>query len=158
MLTPFVARMTTLTVGPVALAMSPVGAQPAVAQRAAAQKVAAPGAAGLQGIWRNGSDSVRIKLAPCGSSLCGTVVEASPKAKADAAVCGTARLVGTQLFHGFRRGEDGLWYGRVYVPDIAQEFDGTIDQVDRDTIVGKGCLFANFGCKSQTWRRVSAKR
>ncbi|MDF2604259.1 DUF2147 domain-containing protein [Sphingomonas sp.] len=137
------ARMMTLAAGAMVLATT-TAAGPAMAQ----------GKSGLDGIWRNDSDSVRIRVAPCGGQLCGTVVQASTKAKADAAAGGTLQLVGTQLFSGFRRGDDGLWYGRVYVPDIGQEFDGTIDQVDRDTIVGKGCLFANFACKSQTWRRV----
>ena len=119
-------------------------AVPASAQR--------PG--GWEGLWRNAADSVRIKVARCGRGLCGTVTQASAKARADAAAGGTDQLVGTQLFHDFREGEDGLWYGQVYVPDIGQTFDGTIEQVDRNTIVGTGCLFANFGCKSQTWRRV----
>lgn len=120
-------------------------ATPATAQRAQ----------GWEGIWRNARDSVRIKVARCGAGLCGTVVQASEKAKADAEAGGTDRLIGTQLFHDFRRGDDGLWYGQVYVPDIDQTFDGTIEQVDRNTIVGTGCLFANIGCKSQTWRRVA---
>lgn len=107
-----------------------------------------------EGTWRNAADSVRIKVARCGGGLCGTVIQASDKAKADAAAGGTDRLVGTQLFRDFREGEGGLWYGQVYVPDIGQTFDWTIEQVNRDTIVGTGCLFANFGCKSQTWRRV----
>ncbi len=123
-------------------------AVPATAQRAS----------GWEGIWRNAGDTVRIKVARCGPGLCGTVVQASAKAKADAAAGGTDRLVGTQLFHDFRREDDGLWYGQVYVPDIDQTFDGTIEQVDRDTIVGTGCLFANFGCKSQTWTRVTAAK
>lgn len=123
-------------------------ATPATAQRGG----------GWEGVWRNAADSVRIKVARCGPGLCGTVVQASDKAKADAAAGGTDRLVGTQLFQDFRRGDDGLWYGQVYVPDIDQEFEGTIEQVNRDTIVGTGCLFASFGCKSQTWRRVTVKK
>lgn len=117
---------------------------PAAAQRGPA----------LAGIWRNDSDSVRIRIAPCGPGLCGRVVAASEKAKADAAQGGTDRLIGTELFHDFRREDDGLWYGQVYVPDIDKTFDGTLELVDRDTIVGKGCLFAGFGCKTQSWKRV----
>ncbi len=133
-----------------ALVLAGVGAGPVMlASPAAAQR-----AQGWEGIWRNNADSVRIRVARCGQGLCGTVVQASEKAKADAAAGGTDRLIGTQLFHDFRREDDGLWYGQVYVPDIDKTFDGTIEQVDRDTIVGTGCLFANFGCKSQTWRRV----
>lgn len=123
-------------------------ATPATAQRAQ----------GWEGIWRNAADSVRIKVARCGpragQGLCGTVVQANAKARADAAAGGTDRLIGTQLFQDFRREDDGLWYGQVYVPDIDKVFDGTIEQISRDTIVGKGCLFAGLGCKSQTWRRV----
>jgi uncharacterized protein (DUF2147 family) len=107
-----------------------------------------------EGLWRNGSNSVRIKAARCGAGMCGRVVWASPKAQDDAARGGTEQLVGTELFHDFRREQDGLWYGQVYVPDIDQTFNGTIDLVDRNTLVGKGCLFANFGCKTQTWTRV----
>ncbi|QKS02275.1 DUF2147 domain-containing protein [Sphingomonas sp. CL5.1] len=108
----------------------------------------------LTGTWRNDSGSVRIRIAPCGQGLCGRVVAASEKAVADAARGGTDRLIGTELFHDFRREDDGLWYGQVYVPDIGQTFDGTLELVDHDTIVGKGCLFAGFGCKTQSWKRV----
>ncbi|UVO50058.1 DUF2147 domain-containing protein [Sphingomonas sp. SUN019] len=115
---------------------------------------AAPPASGLGGTWRNKADSVRIRIAKCGSGMCGTVIQASEKAKADAAAGGTEQLVGTRLFEDMERDQDGLWYGQVYVPDIAQSFEGTIEQVDRDTLVGTGCLFAGIGCKTQTWRRV----
>lgn len=129
-----------------------------IAAVAAFVSIAAPAAAqrepALTGTWRNDSDSVRIRIAPCGQGLCGRVVAASEKAMADAARGGTDRLIGTELFRDFRREDDGLWYGQVYVPDIGQTFDGTLELVDRDTIVGKGCLFAGFGCKAQSWKRV----
>jgi uncharacterized protein (DUF2147 family) len=115
---------------------------------------AAPPATGLAGTWRNMADSVRIRIARCGAGMCGIVIQASDKAKEDAAAGGTEQLVGTRLFEDMERDQDGLWYGRVYVPDIAQSFEGTIEQVDRDTLVGTGCLFAGIGCKTQTWRRV----
>ena len=108
------------------------------------------------GVWRNGSGSVRIKVAACGRGLCGTVVQASAKAKADAARGGTDRLVGTQLFRDFRRGDDGLWHGQVFVPDIARSFDGTLE-LRGSTLVGTGCLFGSLGCRSQSWTRVKGR-
>jgi uncharacterized protein (DUF2147 family) len=120
----------------------------------AASVAAAPPVSGLGGTWRNKADSVRIRIARCGAGMCGTVIQASEKAKADAAAGGTEQLVGTRLFEDMERDQDGLWYGQVYVPDIAQSFEGTIEQTDRDTLVGTGCLFAGIGCKTQTWRRV----
>jgi uncharacterized protein (DUF2147 family) len=113
----------------------------------------------LAGTWRNASDSVRIRVAPCRGEpgMCGTVVSASDKAKDDAAAGGTERLVGTPLFRGFERDGDGTWAGTVFVPDIGREVDGTLQLDGRNTLVAQGCLFAGFGCKEQRWTRVSAK-
>ena len=113
----------------------------------------------LAGTWRNASDSVRIRVAPCRGEpgMCGTVVSASDKAKDDAAAGGTERLVGTPLFRGFERDGDGTWAGTVFVPDIGREVDGTLQLDGRNTLIAQGCLFAGFGCKEQRWTRVSAK-
>jgi uncharacterized protein (DUF2147 family) len=108
------------------------------------------------GVWRNASDSVRIRVAACGRGLCGTVVQASAKAKADAARGGTERLVGTRLFRDFRREDEGLWRGRVFVPDIAQSFDGTLE-LRGATLIGTGCLFGSLGCRSTRWTRVKGR-
>ena len=109
------------------------------------------------GIWRNAADSVRIRVAPCGCGLCGTVVRASAKAQADAAAGGTERLVGTELFRDFRRGDDGVWEGTVFVPDLGRTVEGTLEQRSPATLVATGCLLAGFGCRSQTWTRVGTR-
>lgn len=114
--------------------------------------LAAPAAP--NGIWRNAADTVRIRVAPCGSGLCGTIVQASAQAKADAAAGGTDPLVGSPLFRDLRRDEDGVWAGQVYVPDLGRSFDGTLAQTGPRTLVATGCLFGNLGCRSQTWTRV----
>ncbi|KQN90914.1 hypothetical protein ASE95_11530 [Sphingomonas sp. Leaf231] len=113
----------------------------------------------LAGTWRNAADSVRIRVAPCRGEpgMCGTVVSANAKAKADAAAAGTDRLVGTPLFRGFERDEDGTWTGSVFVPDIGSEVDGSLRLEGRGTLVAEGCLFAGFGCKEQRWTRIAAK-
>jgi len=107
------------------------------------------------GIWANPSNSVHVAFKRCGEDMiCGSVVWASLSAEADARRGGTDRLVGTMLFRDFV--EDGAhsWSGDVYIPDIGQNLSGTISQVDARTLVGEGCVFAGFGCKSQTWKRV----
>ncbi|HEX8382518.1 MAG TPA: DUF2147 domain-containing protein [Sphingomonas sp.] len=115
---------------------------------------AAPRATGPEGIWRNARDTVRIRVQRCGRGLCGRVVQAAPVAREAAAAGGTPRLVGTDLFRGLERGEDGLWYGEVYVPDLGRAVEGSLEQVNRDLLVAEGCLFAGFGCKTQEWTRV----
>ena len=128
----------------------------AVAVAAPAIPASAAPAASPAGTWRNARDSVRIRVAPCGAGLCGTVVAADQRARDDAAAGGTDRLVGTQLFRAFRRGAGGVWQGTVFVPDLGQEFDGTLSLQGANTLVGTGCVLPGL-CKSQTWTRVAAK-
>lgn len=128
---------------------------PALLILAASGAAAAP--ASPTGVWRNASDSVRIRVAPCGRALCGTVVSASAKARADAAAGGTPRLVGTQLFREFRRAEGGGWSGTVFVPDLGLEVDGTLALDGANTLVGSGCLLGNIGCREQRWVRVRGR-
>lgn len=123
---------------------------------AVAAPVSAAPAATPMGTWCNARDSVRIRVAPCGAGLCGTVVAADQRARDDAAAGGTERLVGTQLFRNFRRGAGGAWQGTVFVPDLGQEFDGTLSLQGANTLVGTGCVLPGL-CKSQTWTRVAAK-
>lgn len=121
----------------------------ALAMPAAAQRGGGP-----EGVWRNKRDTVRIRVQRCGRGLCGRVTQASPEARADAAAGGTARLVGTDLFRGLEPEEPGLWVGEVYVPDLGRSVEGSLEQVDRNTLVAEGCLFAGLGCKTQEWTRV----
>ncbi|CUS44741.1 MAG: DUF2147 domain-containing protein [Pseudomonadota bacterium] len=106
------------------------------------------------GIWANPSDSVRVAFRRCGEAICGTVIWANAKAEADARRGGTDRLVGTMLFRDFVEEDAHRWSGEVYIPDIGQSLSGTITQIDARTLVGEGCVFAGFGCKSQTWKRL----
>ncbi len=106
------------------------------------------------GVWRNPSNSVHVKAEPCADRMCGVVIWANDKAKADARRGGTKELVGSELFRDFRQQKPGLWRGKVFVPDICKTFSGTIRIVDPDTLEGKGCLLGRVGCKSQVWRRL----
>ena len=105
-------------------------------------------------LWRNPASSVHVRVHPCGAAMCGTVVWANDKAKADSARGGTPSLVGTELFRDFRVTAPNVWTGKVFVPDLGRVFTGTGTLTGPDTIVARGCLAKNFGCKSQTWSRI----
>jgi uncharacterized protein (DUF2147 family) len=105
-------------------------------------------------VLRNPSNSVHVRIHPCGKSRCGTVVWANDKAKTDSARGGTKNLVGTELFREFREVSPKVWKGKVFVPDLNKVFTGTGNVKDQNTVVARGCLFAGIGCKSQTWTRV----
>ena len=105
--------------------------------------------------WRNPKDTVRIRLAPCGQErVCGTVIWASDKAKADARKGGTEKLVGADLFRDFQRVSPGQYKGRVFVPDMNRTFSGHI-QIQGDSMTGKGCVLGGLFCKQQVWTRIS---
>jgi len=105
-------------------------------------------------VWKNPSNSVHVRIRPCGKGRCGTVVWANAKAKRDSARGGTKNLIGTELFRNFREVSPRVWKGKVFVPDINGVFSGTATIKDQNTLVARGCLIGNFGCKSQTWTRV----
>ncbi len=106
------------------------------------------------GVWANPSGSVHVSFANCGRAMCGRVIWANDKAKADALAGSGEPLVGSLLFRDFVAEGDHRWTGKVRVPDIGQTLSGSIEQIDAKTLRGEGCLIAGFGCKQQTWRRV----
>lgn len=106
------------------------------------------------GVWRNPKNSVHIRVQPCAGKMCGVVVWASDKAKADAAKGSPAPLVGASLFRDFHQEQPGLWRGKVFVPDIGKTFSGTIRVLDPQHIEGRGCLVGTVGCKTQVWTRL----
>ena len=106
------------------------------------------------GVWHNPANSVHVRAQRCGEKMCGVVIWANAKAKADSAKGGSPNLVGMDLFKDFTQVDDKHWKGKVFVPDIKKTFSGTVTVVNDDTLTGKGCLIGGLGCKSQTWTRV----
>jgi uncharacterized protein (DUF2147 family) len=104
--------------------------------------------------YRNPSNSVHIQPRPCGPNICGVVVWANDKAKADAAKGGTPMLVGQQLFKDFTPEGPDKWKGSVFVPDINKTFSGHVVRTSPTTLKGTGCLMGKMGCKSQEWTLV----
>ena len=107
-----------------------------------------------QGVWKNPGGSVHVRAEPCGKAMCGVVVWANDKAIADAKKGSDQPLVGSSLFRDFKAVKDGVWRGRVFVPDIGKTFSGTITVLDKNRLEGKGCLLGGIGCRSQIWTRI----
>lgn len=131
--------------------------RPIIAALVAALAFTAPAqaAGGIEGVWRNGKDTVRIRTYACGEQVCGQIVQASAKAQADAARGGTSQLVGTQVFREFRATGRQEYKGRVFVPDLNRTFAGTLKVAADGRLVGKGCILGGLICKTTAWTRVS---
>ena len=99
-----------------AFAGAPAAGAPATPATAAnpAAAVAKLADGACLGIWQNPSGSVRFRATRCGEQVCGTIVFANDKARADARRGGTDPLIGTQLFEEFTaRGPPGVAWPRV---------------------------------------------
>ncbi|MBO9713080.1 DUF2147 domain-containing protein [Sphingomonas sp.] len=110
---------------------------------------------GLEGEWRNTKDTVHLKVEPCGAALCGTVTWAAPKQREDAKKGTGKDLVGSRLLTGLKRGGDGDWRGKVFVPDINTNASATVKQLSQVQILITGCTMLGLVCKSQHWHRIS---
>lgn len=108
----------------------------------------------IEGQWTNPKGSVVIEMTKCGPAYCGKVVQASPKAKADARAGGTPDLVGKNLLSGFVPDGKGGWTGRVFLPKHNMHATGTIRAVGTGQLSVRGCAIAGLVCKEQLWRRV----
>ncbi len=106
-----------------------------------------------QGVWRNPRNSVHIELRPCNDQICGYVVWATDKAKADARRAGTRDLIGKQLLRDFRKASGKVYRGTVFAPDLNATLTGTAERIDARNLRARGCL-AGVLCKTQVWTRV----
>jgi uncharacterized protein (DUF2147 family) len=106
----------------------------------------------LEGRWKNGH--MEIVIAPCGKTMCGTVVKASPKQKAKAERGSGTELVGARVISNIRPAGAGAYRADVFVADKNMNAHGTIREVNADRLSVRGCVLAII-CKTTNWDRVS---
>jgi uncharacterized protein (DUF2147 family) len=135
--------------------MKRILAKIAIVLVAAAVPFTASAKAALEGHWKNPKGSVVVQLAPCGGGYCGTVIQASDKAKATARKAGTARLVGTRILSDLRAAGDGTFKGQAFDPKRNIRAPATIRLLGPSTLIVRGCVISGIICKEQRWSRVS---
>ena len=106
----------------------------------------------IEGRWARGN--MQIRIAPCGQTLCGTVLHASDKQKARAEAGSGTDLIGATLIHHIRAVGPGRYTAKVFVADKNINANGTIVQVSPDQLNVKGCVAFGLFCKSQQWTRI----
>jgi uncharacterized protein (DUF2147 family) len=116
--------------------------------------VPASAQASVEGRWTNPKRSVVIEVGRCGAAWCGTVVWATPKAKANARKGGTDNLIGTRILSGARPVGPNVYKGRAFVPRRNIHSSATIRQTGPNAMVVEGCALAGLLCKEQRWTRV----
>jgi uncharacterized protein (DUF2147 family) len=118
-----------------------------------AQAVAPPQQPSIDGQWRSPGGNSIIAIAPCGGSLCGTVVWASDKAKQDARK-GTDQLIGTQLLTNLQQRSEGRWQGKLFVPDQNIRATAKLQLIGAQQLKVSGCALGKTLCRSELWTRT----
>lgn len=85
--------------------------------------------------------------------MCGTVVWAADRQRADARKGSGKDLVGSVLLRDLRPDGDG-WEGKIFVPDINTMASATVKQLDSDTLLVSGCTMMGILCRTQHWYRM----
>ena len=125
---------------------------------------AAPAARGedATGIWRLDNGKVTVRVAPCGGSLCGTVValkkpvddKGRPRLDKENPNKSLRRrpVIGLTILSNMRPAGDNRWNGTIYNPDDGYTYRSKMKLQNADTMKVDGCV-AVF-CKSMKFVRV----
>ena len=106
----------------------------------------------IEGRWAKGKLQIDIK--PCGASLCGTVVKASPKQQARAERGSGTELIGATLIKEVRPTGPNSYRARVFLADRNTHASGRIRQLSPTRLQVSGCVLAVI-CRTSNWTRVN---
>lgn len=109
------------------------------------------------GTWLTASGETRVRIAPCGGNVCGTIVWVKNTGAKDAnnpnAALKNRNLVGVSMIQ-MKPAGDRKWSGTLYNPQDGKTYSGTLTQNDANSLSLSGCVAGIF-CRSQTWTRVN---
>ncbi len=120
---------------------------------------AAPGPS-VQGLWLTSDHKGIVRIAPCGSKLCGTiarVLDTSPARPAtdrnnpDPALRGRP-ILGLPILSGFGRSGNQWTGGRAYDPETGRSYKSTLALNPDGSLKITGCVL--FICESRRWTRA----
>lgn len=105
----------------------------------------------IEGRWDRGNMQIDIK--PCGTQLCGTVVNASAKQKSKAENGSGTSLIGATLIRQIQPTGPRTYKARVFLPDRNTHASGKIQQLNPNRLRVSGCVLAVL-CRTTHWDRV----
>ncbi len=109
------------------------------------------------GTWLTASGETRVRIAPCGTNLCGTIVWVKNTGAKDEnnpnPALKSRSLVGVSMIT-MKPAGDKKWSGTLYNTQDGKTYSGTLTANDANSISLSGCVAGVF-CRSQTWTRVN---
>ena len=96
--------------------------------------------------WLRDTGSSRVKFAPCGDALCGSIVwlkDTSGPAK-----------IGQQIFFDMKPDGTGQWKGQAFNPEDGKTYSGKMT-LSGGSLTTAGCAFCGLICKSTNWSKMN---
>lgn len=122
----------------------------------------APASAAL-GRWLTQSGNLEIEIAPCGATLCGTVVAVRANRSMEdprkpmQPVDGRSPM-GLRILSDFEAAGDGSWEGRIYNRDNGKTYDCRVTPLAGNKLLVRGYKLIPMIGKDQTWTRIAEAR
>lgn len=127
----------------------------------------APQVAAAEGLWLDQSGKAAIRIAPCGSQLCGRIawlrapLDEAGKPKTDIhnndAALRARPLCGLPLLAGFDADGANAWSGgTIYDPESGSTYQSTMRLEPDGTLRVRGYVGISLLGRSQTWTRPAA--
>lgn len=108
------------------------------------------------GTWLTASGETRVRIAPCGGSICGTIVWVKNPAKDEQnpnAALKARNVVGINMIQ-MKSAGDKKWSGTLYNYTDGKTYSGSMTMNGANSLSLSGCVAGIF-CRSQTWTRVN---
>ncbi|MGJ5078346.1 DUF2147 domain-containing protein [Bradyrhizobium sp. SZCCHNR1015] len=101
----------------------------------------------VSGVWLRESGASKVRFAPCGGAICGTLVWIKEGTV-------TPAKVGQRLFSGMKPTGPNAWAGSYSNPDDGKTYDAKMT-LSGGTLTTAGCAFGGVICRSSTWTRTN---
>lgn len=116
-------------------------------------------AADATGEWLIEDGDARVRIAPCGADLCGTVAwikEGSPTVDVNNPdpAKRSRPLIGSEVLLGLKPSGTSEWTGSLYDAETGRTYVGKLTIVDERHIKVAGCVLGGLICETQTWTRT----
>ena len=98
------------------------------------------------GTWLRENGESRVRIAKCGTALCGTVSWLkSPET--------SKSKVGQRVFFDMTPDGAGKWAGKAFNPEDGKTYDGKMS-ISGSTLTTAGCVAGGFICRSVSWKKA----
>lgn len=96
------------------------------------------------GTWTRSDGTSKVRIAPCGGALCGTVSWVKDPARQSS--------VGKQVFFNMKPSGDNSWKGKAFNPEDGKTYTGKMT-LSGNSLTTAGCVMGGLICRSVSWRR-----